>query len=141
MTNEPNYDPNVLESTDAMLPDANQRRVRVHTPCVNALRQWYRFTARQLNNMNHDPYFQDFWEKYFLAGAEKIKSNCYVDIYGHFMKDYEHILRRNKRTLLARNRRRILLNLLILAAAFHYAPSTGIFLPLKSIRFVGNVIV
>ncbi len=100
MTEAGTYDPNVAEAW---------------------LRQWYRFATNQLNNTINDPKFASFYEKYFLAGAEKIKERGYFEYYRDLMTGYKHVLRRNSRRL-ERIERRNLVKLALIIIALNYIP-------------------
>lgn len=118
------YNPNVLESTDAWI------------------RQWYNYTTSQLNNIISDSDFAVFYEKYFLMGAEKIKSGGYHEEYKSLMRDYKHVLRRNMARLNGiKSRRKSALQLALLLIALNYLPvgSFGfdIALAAKKLKFLG----
>ena len=100
-----NYNPNVLESTDAWI------------------RQWYNFTAKQLNNIISDSSFAAFYEKYFLIGAEKIKGKGYTEVHTSLMADYKHVLRKNKaRFGSIESRRKFALQMALILIAVNYLP-------------------
>ena len=115
-------DTNVLEATDAMLPDTNQRREASTQTGVDTLKQWYRFTMKQLQNMTYDRAFAAFYEKYFLIGAEKIKSKGYLDDYKSLMGDYKHVLRKNRYVTERVRKRRLVLQVALLLIAINYLP-------------------
>jgi len=76
-----------------------------------------------LNNIISDSSFADFYEKYFLLGAEKIKDRGYIGEYESLMSDYVHVLRRNKARLGdIESRRKFALQFALVLIALNYLP-------------------